>query len=73
MVSRTSDTIDINDKLFIGTVFISRLIPVIYLKETSLVAKVYSTARSSIKKSNVFHTDRGKEFKNKMVDEKLKL
>lgn len=40
-------------------------------KDASLVAKAFSTVKTNITKINVFHTDRGNEFKNKLIDDIL--
>jgi transposase InsO family protein len=41
-------------------------------KDASLVAKAFATVKTSLKNIHVFHTDRGNEFKNKLIDETLK-
>jgi len=40
-------------------------------KDASLVEKAISTIKYDLNKVNVFHTDRGNEFKNKLIDEVL--
>jgi transposase InsO family protein len=37
-----------------------------------LVAKAFATVKSNLKNINVFHTDRGNEFKNQLIDETLR-
>lgn len=41
-------------------------------KDASLVAKAFATVKSNLKNINVFHTDRGNEFKNQLIDETLR-
>jgi len=41
-------------------------------KDASLVAKAFATVKTRLKNINVFHTDRGNEFKNQLIDETLK-
>ena len=41
-------------------------------KDASLVAKAFATVKTSLKNIQVFHTDRGNEFKNQLIDETLK-
>lgn len=41
-------------------------------KDASLVAKAFATVKTSLKNIHVFHTDRGNEFKNQLIDETLK-
>ncbi len=41
-------------------------------KDASLVAKAFSTIKINLKRINIFHTDRGNEFKNKLIDDTLK-
>lgn len=40
-------------------------------KDASLVKKAFNTIRYDLSKINLFHTDRGNEFKNQMIDEVL--
>jgi putative transposase len=40
-------------------------------KTASLVYKAFSTIRFNLNKVSLFHTDRGNEFKNKVIDELL--
>ncbi len=40
-------------------------------KNTELVARAFGSVQSSLKDIEIFHTDRGSEFKNKKVDEIL--
>lgn len=41
-------------------------------KTAELVYKAFSKIRGDLKNINIFHTDRGNEFKNKIIDELLK-
>lgn len=41
-------------------------------KNAALVYKAFSTIKTNLNKINIFHTDRGNEFKNKIIDELLK-
>jgi len=41
-------------------------------KDASLVSKAFATVKTNLKNINVFHTDRGNEFKNQLIDETLK-
>ena len=41
-------------------------------KSAELVKKAFATVKSSLYDLNIFHTDRGKEFKNKSIDNMLK-
>ena len=38
-------------------------------KNASIVKKAFSTIRYDLRKINIFHTDRGNEFKNQMIDD----
>ena len=40
-------------------------------KNAELVYKAFSTIKTNLNKINIFHTDRGNEFKNKLIDELL--
>jgi len=40
-------------------------------KTAELVYKAFSTIKTNLNKINIFHTDRGNEFKNKLIDELL--
>lgn len=40
-------------------------------KDASLVIKAFSTVKANLERIKIFHTDRGNEFKNKMIDETL--
>ena len=40
-------------------------------KDASIVKKAFSTIRYDLRKINIFHTDRGNEFKNQMIDDVL--
>lgn len=40
-------------------------------KDAALVSKAFASVNVDLKKINVFHTDRGNEFKNKILDETL--
>ena len=41
-------------------------------KTAEMVYKAFSKIRGDLKNINIFHTDRGNEFKNKIIDELLK-
>ncbi len=41
-------------------------------KDATLVAKAFATVKTNLKNIQVFHTDRGNEFKNQLIDETLK-
>lgn len=41
-------------------------------KTTELVYKAFGRIKSNLKNINIFHTDRGNEFKNKLIDDVLK-
>ena len=41
-------------------------------KDADLVAKVFATVKTNLKNIQVFHTDRGNEFKNQLIEETLK-
>ena len=41
-------------------------------KDAHLVAKAFATIKTNLKSIQVFHTDRGNEFKNQLIDETLK-
>lgn len=41
-------------------------------KDASLVKKAFNTIKYDLRKINLFHTDRGNEFKNHMIDDVLK-
>ena len=41
-------------------------------KDANLVYKAFTTVNSGLNKFEIFHTDRGNEFKNKLIDELLK-
>lgn len=41
-------------------------------KDARLVTKAFSTVKTNLANINVFHTDRGNEFKNKLIDDTLK-
>ena len=40
-------------------------------KDASLVAKAFARVNTNLKNINIFHTDRGNEFKNKLIDDTL--
>ena len=40
-------------------------------KDASLVIKAFSTVEANLEHIKIFHTDRGNEFKNKMIEETL--
>ena len=40
-------------------------------KDAALVSQAFASVNVDLKKINVFHTDRGNEFKNKIIDETL--
>lgn len=40
-------------------------------KDATLVSKAFSSVKTNLNKINVFHTDRGNEFKNLIIDETL--
>lgn len=42
-------------------------------KDAALVSKALSRANVNLDKIQIFHTDRGNEFKNKLLDETLEL
>ena len=41
-------------------------------KNAELVYKAFGTIKTNLNNINIFHTDRGNEFKNKIIDEVLK-
>jgi transposase InsO family protein len=41
-------------------------------KDAALVAKAFATVKTNLENIQVFHTDRGNEFKNQIIDETLK-
>lgn len=41
-------------------------------KDAKLVMQAFSKVETNLKNINIFHTDRGNEFKNKLIDETLK-
>lgn len=41
-------------------------------KTAEMVYKAFRKIRGDLKNINIFHTDRGNEFKNKIIDELLK-
>ncbi len=40
-------------------------------KDAALVAKAFSTVKGNLKKIKIFHTDRGNEFKNQLIEKTL--
>lgn len=40
-------------------------------KDAILVSKAFTTVKTNLSKIKIFHTDRGNEFKNKLIDETL--
>ena len=40
-------------------------------KNAELVYKAFGTIKTNLNNINIFHTDRGNEFKNKIIDEVL--
>ncbi|ABW17719.1 Integrase catalytic region [Alkaliphilus oremlandii OhILAs] len=42
-------------------------------KDANLVSKAFARVNTNLKNIQVFHTDRGNEFKNKLLDETLKI
>jgi len=40
-------------------------------KDALLVSRAFATVKSNLSNINIFHTDRGNEFKNQMIDETL--
>lgn len=40
-------------------------------KDAELIYKTFTTVQVGLNKFEIFHTDRGKEFKNKLIDELL--
>jgi len=42
-------------------------------KDADLVARAFATVKANLKNIQVFHTDRGNEFKNQLIDETLKI
>jgi transposase InsO family protein len=40
---------------------------------SALVSKAFSTIKSNLKNINIFHTDRGNEFKNQLIDNTLQM
>jgi putative transposase len=41
-------------------------------KDTLLVYRAFSSIKVDLRKIQIFHTDRGNEFKNKLIDDALK-
>ena len=41
-------------------------------KDASLVYKAFASIKTNLKNSSLFHTDRGNEFKNKVIEDVLK-
>ena len=42
-------------------------------KDAELVKKAFSTVQTNLSQIKIFHTDRGNEFKNKIIDEILEV
>ena len=40
-------------------------------KNSALISKAFSTIKINLKNINIFHTDRGNEFKNQLIDDTL--
>lgn len=40
-------------------------------KDSSLVARAFATVQTNLENIQIFHTDRGNEFKNKLIDQTL--
>ncbi len=40
-------------------------------KDSQLVARAFASVKTNLSKINIFHTDKGNEFKNQLIDETL--